>query len=239
MSPSPVTDTTSSDSRPPVGGASRRPPLVWALVCAAGAGAVLLAAGREWARVRYGAGGGSPLGLVTLTGSDLAAYLGPAALASLAAVVAVLVARGMWRRLIGVVVALGGVAAVLGAFTGVRRDTILAAAAERSALSAAGGAAYEAGAAWPAVTVAGGIILVGAGIVAVARASRWPGMSERYERRGAGSPPPARGPRAAGSAPGSAAGSAMGARADRERELWDALDRGDDPTADGDGAGTS
>jgi len=202
--------------------AHRRTPAIWALACAAGAGLVLLAAGREWAVVRYGAAG-SALGEVALTGGELAAFLGPAALAALAAVVAVLAAKGPWRRLIGVVVALCGAAVALGAWTGPRQDTVLAAAAERSALSAAGAATWQATAVWPALAAAGGVVLVAGGAVAVARAGRWPGMSDRYERRGSG--------RAGRAAPAARANGPA-----RERELWDAIDQGADPTADGGGA---
>lgn len=206
----------------PAAASARRAPLAWAAACAAGAGAVLLAAGRDWARVRYGAG--SPLGEVTLTGADLVPYLGPAALAALAAVVAVLAARGVWRRLIGVAVAGCGAAAAIGALTGAGGGTVLKAAAERSALSAAGPATHEVAAAWPAATVAGGVVLLAGGVVAALFASRWPGMSERYERRGPGAPPSGRGPERRPTGPAAPAGG--------ERELWDALDRGDDPTAD-------
>lgn len=204
--------------------AARRAPLWWALVCGAGAGLVLLAAGREWAVVRYGTARGPALGEVALTGGELAAHLTPAVLAALAAVVAVLAARGLWRRLIGAVVALCGAAAALGVVAGLREGAVLAAAAQRSVLSAAGDATYRVAAAWPAVALAGGVVLVAGGVAAVLRAGRWPGMSDRYERGGTG-------PRRA---PGAGSGARPAGR-DRERELWDALDRGADPTVDSGG----
>jgi Tryptophan-associated transmembrane protein (Trp_oprn_chp). len=215
----------SRTTSPPRTAASRRTPWIWALACAAGAGLVLLAAGREWAVVRYGAAGAA-LGEVALTGGELAAVLGPAALAALAAVVAVLAARGPWRRLIGVVVALCGAAVALGVWAGLRQETVLDAAAGRSALSAAGDATWRAAAAWPVLAAAGGLVLVAGGAFAAARAGRWPGMSDRYERRGGG-----RGGRAVPAARTAGPG--------RERELWDAIDQGDDPTADTGRADTS
>ncbi|GGM63697.1 hypothetical protein GCM10010106_07080 [Thermopolyspora flexuosa] len=208
---------------PATNAAPRRELAAWAVACALGAGLVLLAAGREWAVVRYGDSGGAALGEVALTGGELVAYAGPAALAALAAVVAVLAARGVWRRLIGAVVALCGAAPAIGVAAGLRQDAVLEAAARHSALSAAATATWETAAAWPAATVAGGIVLVAGGIVAVARAARWPGMSQRYER------PDGTAARTGG------ADRARERGRDRERELWDAIDSGADPTADSGG----
>ena len=207
--------------------ATWREPAAWAVACALGAGLVLLAAGREWAVVRYGGAGGAALGEVALTGGELVAYPSPAAVAALAATVAVLAARGAWRRLIGAVVALCGVAAAAGVAAGLAQGAVLEAAGRRSALSAAASATWEVAAAWPAVTVAGGILLAAGGAVAVARAGRWPGMSQRYER-------PA-GARAGGPDRARAATAGRERGRDRERELWDAIDSGADPTADSGG----
>jgi uncharacterized membrane protein (TIGR02234 family) len=64
---------------------------------------------------------------------------------------------------------------------------------------------------WRAVTVGGGVLLVGAGVLVAVRGRRWSSLGRRYE-------PPAAEP----VAPAPAA---------PERELWEALDRGEDPTA--------
>lgn len=61
---------------------------------------------------------------------------------------------------------------------------------------------------WPWVAILGGVLMAAAGALAVLRGSRWTGMSARYDRPG---------PREA--------------RQD-DRSLWDALDRGDDPTSE-------
>ncbi|MFI6319130.1 Trp biosynthesis-associated membrane protein [Nonomuraea sp. NPDC050556] len=61
---------------------------------------------------------------------------------------------------------------------------------------------------WQWVAVLGGVLMAAAGVLAVLRGSRWTGMSGRYDRPG---------PREA--------------RQD-DRSLWDALDRGDDPTSE-------
>jgi len=69
------------------------------------------------------------------------------------------------------------------------------------------GAAAHFPAGWPFVTALGGLVVAVAGVVALARGRGWPGMGARYDR-------PAR---------------ARGA-AETATQMWDALDRGDDPT---------
>jgi hypothetical protein len=66
-------------------------------------------------------------------------------------------------------------------------------------------------AAWPLLCVLGGVVVHGAGLVTARAGRSWPGMSARYERPAA--------PAAAPKKPASRA------------ELWDALDRGEDPTS--------
>ncbi len=63
---------------------------------------------------------------------------------------------------------------------------------------------------WPAVCVCAGTVIVAAGAHTVRRGGAWPSMGGRFERGSHG----ARG------GPGAA----------READLWDAIDRGDDPT---------
>jgi hypothetical protein len=63
-------------------------------------------------------------------------------------------------------------------------------------------------AAWPVLFGLGGLAVAAAGILTAVRGRRWAQLSARYEAPGAAKPP-------AEGAPG----------------LWDALDRGDDPTA--------
>jgi uncharacterized membrane protein (TIGR02234 family) len=68
--------------------------------------------------------------------------------------------------------------------------------------------------AWPLLATAGGLALLAAGAGALLRSRRWPAMSARYDA-------PAATPAAA---PQPAAAPAPNA-------VWDALDRGQDPTA--------
>lgn len=179
--------------------------------CALGAALVLGAAGRPWAHLVASSGRALPLAEVEVTGSAASgagAALSALGVAGLAATAGLVAARGRLRLVVGaVVLALGA----------------LAAAASADALSrAAGGSSYPglpAGAqvdasltAWPAVSIAGSVLLVAVGLLAVARGRRWPAMSGRYD-----APPGQR----AGHPPtdGRAAGG-----------LWEALDRGEDPT---------
>ncbi|MCW2640823.1 MAG: hypothetical protein JWP76_3129 [Dactylosporangium sp.] len=61
---------------------------------------------------------------------------------------------------------------------------------------------------WPLLTALGGLIVAGSGVLTVARGRDWPGMAARYDRQA----------RSTSGAPRS------------EAQIWDALDRGEDPT---------
>ncbi|MEV4637182.1 Trp biosynthesis-associated membrane protein [Actinoplanes sp. NPDC049548] len=74
------------------------------------------------------------------------------------------------------------------------------------------GAAGAGGTLWPVACVLGGLLIVAGGWQAVRHGHEWPGMGARYERRPATTP------------------AQNEDRADT-RAVWDALDRGDDPTA--------
>ena len=67
---------------------------------------------------------------------------------------------------------------------------------------------------WPVVCAVGGLVVAAGGALAARHGHRWPGMGARYERRPRVAPTPA----------------ADDQRVDT-RAAWDALDRGDDPTA--------
>ncbi|MFF4987104.1 Trp biosynthesis-associated membrane protein [Streptosporangium saharense] len=180
----------------------------WVAACAAGAGLVLLAAGRDWVTVTYGTRA------VPVSATELAPALAPAAWAGLAAVVAVLATGGVWRRVVGVVMALCGAGVIAAAVTGGRPGAGLAVAAEHAPLVAAADAVQVAAPLlWPVLAGVGGLTLLAGGVAATLWGGHWPGMSERYERRGRETPVRA-----------GAAGS--------ERAMWDAIDLGADPTVD-------
>jgi hypothetical protein len=107
-------------------------------------------------------------------------------------------------------VALAGVVALLAARRWTRVAVGLALAAGGLAVIGStvphfGSAAF----AWPALTLVGGVLLVAAGLLTTLRGRMWPAVGARYEAPSAGRP---------------------GDHSDR-RDLWAALDRGEDPTA--------
>jgi uncharacterized membrane protein (TIGR02234 family) len=226
--------------------AARRELLAAALLCAAGAGLIILAAGRHWAGVEV-VGAGTPISQA-LTGRDLAgpaAALGWAGLGGLAALLAV---RGRARTAVGAVLLTFGAGAGYDSAAGVGRAHVLSAVADKSNLSAFLSTDVHMGA-WWAVSLAGGVLLAASGLLTIIRGGRWPGMSARYEPA-SGAPPTAvdpvvldpavsdpvasdpvmSGPVVSDAvAPGAAAAGSGPADADPSR-LWKALDRGEDPT---------
>ncbi|MBE1535335.1 TIGR02234 family membrane protein [Actinomadura algeriensis] len=188
-----------------------------ALLCAAGAGLVLLAAGRTWATVT--ADGAITPFTRELTGGDLGgapAALGWAGLAGLAALFAT---RGRVRAAVGALIALFGVGAGYAAAVAARGSHVAAEAGDQSALLKLGADPSVHVNAWWLVSVAGGALLVAAGLITVLRGSRWPGMSARYERTAP----------AASGGPG-AAGPRRAPASDDPSAMWKSLDRGEDPT---------
>ncbi|HEX2143109.1 MAG TPA: Trp biosynthesis-associated membrane protein [Glycomyces sp.] len=91
------------------------------------------------------------------TGTDLAAWALPCALAGGAAFLAMLATAGRARRVLGVVAALAGLATAL-----------------------AGALHLDAGA-WPITLAAAGLALAAAGAATTARAGLWPDSGTRYE----------------------------------------------------------
>jgi uncharacterized membrane protein (TIGR02234 family) len=113
-----------------------------------------------------------------------------------------LATRGLVRRLLGGLLAAVGLGVMAGAIAG------------RAGLAVGSAGAGATG--WPLVCVLGGLLIVLGGLSAARYGHRWPAMGARYERRGAADARPA--------------GTEADQRVDT-RAAWDALDRGDDPTA--------
>ncbi|XVQ13863.1 Trp biosynthesis-associated membrane protein [Spirillospora sp. CA-255316] len=227
-----------------------------ALLCAAGAGLALLAAGRPWATVR--ARDAITPFAQDLTGRDLGGAAGALGWAALAGLAALFATQGRVRAGVGVLLALFGAGIGYGSVTVVQRSDVLAAAGEKSALLRLGGDLSVQVGPWWAVSLAGGLLLVAAGAVTVLRGARWPGMSARYERAPASASPPAAGEGPGGDRSGdrpgdrpdavpgggerpAEAGGREGAAsaADDPASLWKSLDRGEDPTASSAGARTA
>lgn len=203
--------------------------------CVAGAGLTWYAAGRAWAVEVTDRPDPLPDIEVVHTGAQALPWLPALALVGLAGAGAVLATRGTARRLVGALLAVVGLtlaAGGLAALTGVVSPTVSAAA--RTSTSAG----------WPAVAVLGAVLLLAGGLLTALRSSRWPSMGARYERPAAGgsdsTPDRSAAARSAGAGATGSAGRPMGAgtagaedRASRSTlDAWNALDRGEDPTAD-------
>ncbi|MFD7641333.1 TIGR02234 family membrane protein [Kitasatospora sp. NPDC059795] len=179
------------------------------LLTALGATLVLTAAGRTWAEgIAPGSVGGRIA--ISASGSKLTGLPTGTALVAMAAAVAVFAVRGRARMLVGLLMALAGIGAVAGALIGRTETAGLhdLAAGQLGLASAHAEQITRTG--WPWVALAGGLLLVVAGLLTLRFGRNWPAMGARYEA------PTRRRP----------AGPVGGSPAD----LWKALDRGEDPT---------
>ncbi|MDT7841093.1 TIGR02234 family membrane protein [Streptomyces justiciae] len=182
------------------------------LAGALGAAVALLATRQQWSSgTATVAGGDFPL---TAKGSDVTGVPAALAIVGLAALVAVFAVRKVGRFAVAALLALSGVGIVVAALLGVSDSSAL----DEQAASASGDAAATVDGlshtAWPYVAVAGGALILLAGLLALRYGRMWPAMSGRYERNGA--------PRAVRRA--------KSVDPERPEEMWKALDRGEDPT---------
>ncbi|WP_327034663.1 Trp biosynthesis-associated membrane protein [Micromonospora ureilytica] len=178
------------------------------LLCLAGAGLALWAATRSWSvelTVRP-----APLPPVrdARSGASLLPWLPALALVTLAGGGAVLATRGRLRRVLGVLLGVLGLAVAAGGGYGLVADV--------------GGVVSRQ---WPALCLLGGLLAAVGGWWTAVRGGDWPAMGARYER-------PARTAPEAASAQSDPGGPPTPLAGRRTTEAWDALDRGEDPTAD-------
>jgi uncharacterized membrane protein (TIGR02234 family) len=221
---------------PASGGAAARREYALVLgTAAAGAVLVLLSVRQGWAQVVTDVPAPLPRSTVRVSGQDLVPVAGALAVASLAALAAVIATRGPARRLVGVFLAVSGALIAVLVSAGVGSADVLAA-ARGAAVSQAGSAIAGGGAAGPGATpgtpgggtpgvsaaahvvmasfpwrplaAVGGLAVLAAGILVTWRGPRWPAMSGRYSRAGGGKTQPV---------------------ADTTT-LWESLSRGVDPT---------
>lgn len=191
-------------------GATSRPnrrELVWSILLMLAAAALLWGAGSVvWFDQRYRTpfSGDKTTGI---TGAMVRPELVPLALATLAAIAAVLATAGWMRRLIGLLVAMEGGLLAWRTVGWIVSPTVVddipgappgSEPLDRLATAPAG----------PLLMSLGALLLLIAGLLVVLRAGRMPAMGAKY------------------SAPAAAR---QGSR-DPDRRLWDALDEGDDPT---------
>ncbi|MFF5178459.1 Trp biosynthesis-associated membrane protein [Micromonospora sp. NPDC000316] len=185
--------------------ASGRRQLTYAmLLCLVGAALALWAATRNWSvelTVRP-----APLPPVrdVRSGAALLPWLPALALVALAGGGAVLATRGLLRRIVGVLIGVLGLAVAVGGGYGLVADI--------------GGVVSRQ---WPALCLVGGLLAAVGGVWTALRGGTWPAMGARYER-------PARTVTESEPAEVAPQGPMAGRRT---TEAWDALDRGEDPTA--------
>ena len=197
------------------------------LLCLAGAVLLLAGAGATWSTVVLQ--GRAPLPDVTarVSGADLVPGLRGLGVVGLAALPALLSVRG-WGR-----VAVGALVAGAGALAAVLVGRVLADVG--AAVSGSGGAggfgwvAFAQGTGpplspWPYAVLLGSLLLLAAGLLVVVRGRAWPALGRRYE---APATRPAAAP--AGGPPGGLAGGPPGGP-HGDKDVWEALDRGEDPT---------
>lgn len=181
----------------------RRGALVAVGLIAVGGLLVVLAAGRVWGRATLSAATGTPVH-VAVTGHHVAGALPSLGLALLALSVVVVVSRPWLRRVAAVVVV--AVAATTIAVAVIARGDVGAALARR-AFAVQVVAVPAAPSAWSWLAVFGGLLAAAGGMFALVLVRRWTGLGARYET------PSARRP------------------VDATSKAWEALDRGEDPTA--------
>ena len=181
---------------------SRRGLTTAVLLCLVGAFVVLVAAGRAWVSVEVDAGPLVEGRTDARTGTAVATGVSALGLVGLAGVVALAATRRAGRTVVGLVLLATGAGVVAAVLTA---DLSLA---DQPFAGETGDVSLEI-TAWSSVTAVGGVLLLAAGGLTVARGRSWPVLGQRYE------------------AP---AGTAPAPQQPTERSLWEALDRGEDPT---------
>ncbi|WP_171169335.1 TIGR02234 family membrane protein [Streptomyces sp. I05A-00742] len=203
-----------TESAPAPGRSARRSVAAALFLTAAGAALVLLAGGRTW--VEGTAAGAQDAALEQARGQDITGLPGALAIVGLAALVAVFAVRRAGRLLVAALLALCGAGVVVGSITGSSDTGALEDKAARTTGLSSATVEHVTHTPWPWVALAGGVLLLLAGLLALRYGRDWPAMSGRYERDG--TPRPRR-PRRAPDP-------------ERPEEIWKALDRGEDPTGD-------
>ena len=186
-----------------------------------GAAGALLAATQTWQVVRLHQPRPLPDEVLSVSGRTVDAAITALAVVALAGVVALLATRGLARRLVGVVVFVAGAAMVWRAViafgaVSTQRAHALVLAHHPGAPLGTRAPQVSASATWPVVTSACAVLILVAGALVAWRGARWASLSSRYDRQpsddGADSDPAALSARAAAT-------------------MWNALDRGHDPTS--------
>ena len=181
---------------------TRRGMVVAVGLCLVGGALVLLAMSQPWLTYNLGAVAPLPSRRLGIAGARLAPGARVLGLVGLAGVAALPASRQIGRSAVGVVLALTGLGLLLDLIR-VLRDPIGAVLRAEPSGTTLQGSTDLGG--WPYVAMLGGMLILAAGVLVVLRGRRWEELSARYDAP-ADRPPPG------------------------ESSLWDALDRGEDPT---------
>jgi uncharacterized membrane protein (TIGR02234 family) len=254
--------TTSGGTQPRSGQprSARRTLAVTMVLGAAGAGLAFLATRQGWAQVRTAPPRPLPPSLVGVTGAALVPYADALIVAGLASLAAVLATRRAWRRLSGAFLAVLGAGLAASAFTASAAGAVAAAAASVGPASNPGAGSVTQGSAgaatvpdvvgaaahvtftaagWQVLEIAGALVMIAAGVFAAWRPASLAVMSSKYEAPpGPARPGPAARPGTpnrpgAPTRPGPAGRPEPAGQPADSASMWEALSRGDDPTASG------
>jgi uncharacterized membrane protein (TIGR02234 family) len=180
-------------------------------LCLLGACLVLVGLANSWLELAFTGSPVLPDTVVVVRGAEFVPGVRALAIVGLAGVVALLATRGVGRVAVGAVLAACGTAVV--AVVVRLRSRFPEAVREVEQVSQQGALLFDeppVPSAWLWVCVAGGVVLLLAGLLVAVRGPRWAALSRRYESPAARQDAPAD---------------------PTERSLWEALDRGEDPTS--------
>lgn len=178
-----------------------------------GAGGALLLSLRDWQTVTTPRTG-RPADVLDLSGRTVDAASTAFALVAAAGVVAVLATRGVVRRVVGGLIVLAGAGLVwraIAALSAVSTSRARSLVSSRHQTVSTGGVVPHVAvqAVWPVLSLVCGVVVIGAGALVAWRGHRWQQLSSKYENA---APPQHDDP------------------ARTAATMWNALDKGEDPT---------
>jgi uncharacterized membrane protein (TIGR02234 family) len=219
------------------------------LLGAAGSAIAFLATRQGWAQVRTSPPRPLPASVLTVTGAALVPYADALVIAGLASLAAVLATRNAWRRVSGLILAALGAGLAASAFTLSKAAAVAAAAASVGPASNPGAGSVTQGssasppvpdvvgatphvmliaAGWQATVVVGALAMIAAGLLVAVNPARMAVMSRKYD-----APEGAVGPQEMRSRAGRSRAAEPEPTPADSASIWEALSRGDDPTASG------
>jgi len=222
---------------------ARRALAVAMLAGVGGAGLAFAATRQGWAQVHTTPPRPLPPSLVGVTGAALVPYASALIVAGLASLAAVLATRRFWRRLSGLILAVLGAGLAASVFTVSAAGAVAAAAAATGPAGSPGAGSVTQGSSgaatvpdvvgaaphvvftavgWQVAVVAGALAMIAVGALVSWRPGRLAVMSGKYDA-----------PAPAGAAAGRGAVQPPAGQAGDSASMWEALSRGDDPTASG------